>query len=107
MTAHETRIRIEPSPALAPRCVTILGATGSIGASTIDLIRQGRGRFQVVALTANRNAPALARLARELGARYAAVADAKAYGELKEALAGTGIEVGGGEAGLLEAAARP
>ncbi len=107
MTAHETRIRVEPSPALVPRRVTILGATGSIGANTIDLIRQGRGRFQVEALTANRNVPALARLARELGARYAAVADAKVYGELKQALAGTGIEVGGGEAGLLEAAARP
>ncbi|HWP27800.1 MAG TPA: 1-deoxy-D-xylulose-5-phosphate reductoisomerase [Xanthobacteraceae bacterium] len=107
MTAVGTRIRIEPSPAIAPRRVTILGATGSIGASTIDLIRQSGGRFCIEALTANRNAPQLARLARELNARYAAVADARAYDELKEALSGSGIEAGGGEDGLLEAARRP
>ncbi len=107
MTAHGTRLRVELSPAPLPRRVTILGATGSIGASTIDLIRQNGGRFRVEALTAHRNVPALARLARELGARYAAVADARAYRDLKEALAGSGIETGGGETGLLEAAERP
>jgi 1-deoxy-D-xylulose-5-phosphate reductoisomerase len=109
MTAHETRtkIRVDLSPATAPRRVTILGATGSIGGSTIDLIRQSSGRFGVEALTANRNAPVLARLARELGARYAAVADTKAYADLKAALSGSGIEAGAGESGLLEAAMRP
>jgi 1-deoxy-D-xylulose-5-phosphate reductoisomerase len=107
MTAHETRIRVELRPAIAPRRVTILGATGSIGASTVDLIQQSGGRFRVEALTANRNVPALARLARELEARYAAVADARAYSDLKEALSGSGIEAGGGETGLLEAARRP
>lgn len=107
MTALGTRFHVEPTPAIVPRRVTILGATGSIGASTIDLIRQSRGRFHVEALTANRNVQMLARLARELGARYVAVADAGAYRALKDALSGSGIEVGGGEAGLLEAAARP
>ena len=91
----------------AARSVTVLGATGSIGASTIDLIKRGRGRFRVEALCANRNAVELARLARELGARYAAIADANAYRELKDALAGSGIEIGGGPAALIEAAERP
>jgi 1-deoxy-D-xylulose-5-phosphate reductoisomerase len=107
MTAHGTRIRVELRPAAVPRRVTILGATGSIGASTIDLIRRSGARFCIEALTANRNVSALARLARELGARYAAVADATAYPDLKEELAGSGIEAGGGEAGLIEAAVRP
>jgi 1-deoxy-D-xylulose-5-phosphate reductoisomerase len=107
MTALGTRIRVEPTEAMVPRRVTILGATGSIGSSTVDLIRNNLGRFSIEAVTANRNVPELARLARELGARYAAVAEAGAYRDLKEALAGSGIKVGAGEAGLLEAAARP
>ena len=89
------------------RSVTLLGATGSIGASTIDLLKRERGRYRVEAVTAHRNAASLARLARELGARYAAVADPQAYRELKESLAGSGIESGAGESGLMEAAQRP
>jgi 1-deoxy-D-xylulose-5-phosphate reductoisomerase len=85
----------------------VLGATGSIGASTIDLIRRDRARFQVEALTARRNGAALAQLARELNARFAAVADPAAFGELKEALAGTGIEAAAGESAVAEAATRP
>jgi 1-deoxy-D-xylulose-5-phosphate reductoisomerase len=87
--------------------VTVLGATGSIGASTIDLLRREGARFRVEALTANRNALALARLAIEFGARFAAVADPAAYHDLKQALAGTGIEAGAGDTALLEAAQRP
>jgi 1-deoxy-D-xylulose-5-phosphate reductoisomerase len=89
------------------RSVTILGATGSIGASTIDLIKREPQRYRVEALTANKNAAALAALARELGARFAAVGDQSAYGELKEALSGSGIEAGAGESALVEAAERP
>jgi 1-deoxy-D-xylulose-5-phosphate reductoisomerase len=107
MATQRPKIRSEIEPALAERSVTVLGATGSIGASTIDLIKRGAGRFRVEALSANRNVAALARLARELGARYAAVADAAAYRDLKAALAGSGIEAGGGEAALIEAAERP
>jgi len=95
------------TPALAERSVTLLGATGSIGASTIDLLKRGRGRFRVEAVSANRNAAALAALARDLGARFATVGDPAAYGELKESLSGTGIEAAAGESGLLEAAQRP
>src|SRR5450631_2945524 len=72
------------------RSVSVLGATGSIGDSTMDLLRAARGRYQVQALTANTNVQGLAALAKEFGARYAAVADASLLGELREALAGTG-----------------
>ena len=67
--------------------VTLLGATGSIGSSTADLLRLHRERFRVEAVTAQRNAASLAKLARELGAKFAVVADPGCYGELKDALA--------------------
>jgi 1-deoxy-D-xylulose-5-phosphate reductoisomerase len=89
------------------RSISILGATGSIGASTIDLIKRERSRYRVEALSANTNASALAALARELNARFAAIADPKAYDELKAALAGSGIAAGAGESALVEAAAYP
>ena len=82
-----------------PRTVTLLGATGSIGSSTVDLLRQEAGRYRVEAVTAHRNAAALARLAREFGARFAAVADPDAYGELKAELSGSGIEAAAGASG--------
>ena len=87
--------------------VTILGATGSIGASTVDLIERNRSRYRVEALTARRNAGTLAKLARALGARFAAVADPAAYAELTDGLAGSGIAAGAGESALLEAAQQP
>ncbi|MGH6664014.1 MAG: 1-deoxy-D-xylulose-5-phosphate reductoisomerase [Pseudolabrys sp.] len=100
--------RSRPRPAATgPRRVTILGATGSIGASTIDLIKRESKRFRVEAVTAKRNAAALAKIARELGAQFAAVADPAVYGELKEGLAGSGIAAAAGEQALLEAAQRP
>lgn len=87
--------------------VTVLGATGSIGQSTIDLLLRHRDRFAVEALTAHRNAAALARDAIALGARFAAIADESKFAELKSALAGTGIAAGAGDAALMEAAQRP
>jgi 1-deoxy-D-xylulose-5-phosphate reductoisomerase len=90
-----------------PRTVTLLGATGSIGASTIDLLRQEAARYQVEAVTADRNAAALARLARELGARFAVVADPAAYRELKAELSGSNIEPAAGPDAIVEAAQRP
>jgi len=97
----------QSAPAFAERTVTLLGATGSIGASTIDLLKRDRERYRVEALTAHRSAAALAALAREVGARFAAVGDPAAYRELKDALAGTGIAAGAGESALIEAAQRP
>ena len=91
----------------APRSVTILGATGSIGASTIDLLKRNRSRYRVEAVSANRNGRALARIARELDARFAAVADEGAYRDLKEGLAGSGIEAAAGPSAMIEAARRP
>src|SRR5690606_21544897 len=89
------------------RSITILGATGSVGASTLDLIRRNRDQWRVVALTAQRHADALAELAREFGAELAVVSDESALPELREALAGTGIEAASGAGALVEAAARP
>ena len=89
------------------RTVTVLGATGSIGDSTMDLLRSARGRYRVEALTANSNAKMLAKLAREFDARFVAVADTSCFGELKDALAGSGIECGVGESAIIEAASRP
>src|SRR3954466_5499094 len=99
-------IGIQPlrKPDAAPRRVTILGATGSIGSSTIDLLKRQKGRFTVEALTAHRNGAALAKLARELGARFAAVADPAAYKELKSELSGSKVEVAAGSDAVAEAA---
>lgn len=88
------------------RTLTLLGATGSIGSSTLDLVRRNPAAWRVVALTANGNAPALARLAIEFGVELAVVADESALPALREALAGTGIEAAGGAAALVDAAAR-
>jgi 1-deoxy-D-xylulose-5-phosphate reductoisomerase len=88
------------------RTLTVLGATGSIGASTLDLIRRNRGDWRVVALTAHSSAAELARLAREFEAKVAVVADEAHLPALRDALAGSGIEAAGGPAALIEAAAR-
>ena len=89
------------------RTVTILGATGSIGASTLDLIRRERDKWRVAALTANGNAADLARLAREFGAELAVVADEAALPELRAALEGSVIAARGGAEALVEAASLP
>jgi 1-deoxy-D-xylulose-5-phosphate reductoisomerase len=94
-------------PAIAIRTITILGATGSIGASTVDLIRRESERFRVESISARRNAAALAKIAREVGARHAVVADPAAYQELKSALSGSRVEAAAGEGALMEAAQRP
>jgi len=88
------------------RSITILGATGSIGSSTLDLIRREPDKWRVVALTANGNAVELGNLAREFQAEVAVVADDAALPALREALAGTTIEAAAGAAALIEAAAR-
>ncbi len=86
--------------------VSIFGATGSVGLSTLDLIRANRDDYRVVALTANGNAGELAKLAREFEAEIAVCADEAAYPALKGALAGTGIEAAAGEGALIAAARR-
>lgn len=100
-------LRNNKAAASAVRTVSVLGATGSIGDSTMDLLRGARDRYQVEALTANSNVHGLAKLAKEFGARFAAIADPARLSELKDALAGTRIECGAGESAIIEAAARP
>ncbi len=86
--------------------VTILGATGSIGRSTTDLLAQHRERFRVGAVVGGRDAVALANVARETGASFAALADPAAGPALAKALSGSGIPSGAGEAAVLDAVAR-
>ena len=86
------------------RTVTILGATGSIGASTLDLIERNPDRFQVEALTAASNAEALADAARRTRARLAVIADEGKLSDLESRLAGSGCLARAGEAALVEAA---
>ncbi|MCJ2006240.1 1-deoxy-D-xylulose-5-phosphate reductoisomerase [Methylobacterium sp. J-092] len=86
--------------------VTILGATGSIGRSTTDLLAQHPDRFRVGAVVGGRDAAALAKVARETGARFAALADPAAGAALAEALSGSGIPSGAGEAAVLDAVAQ-
>ncbi len=89
------------------RTLTLLGATGSIGASTLDLVRRNRSEWQVEALTAQCSAAELAALAIEFGAKLAVVGDEGCLSELREALGSSGIEAAGGRQALVEAAARP
>ncbi|QCI68430.1 1-deoxy-D-xylulose-5-phosphate reductoisomerase [Phreatobacter stygius] len=89
------------------RALTILGATGSVGTNTLDLVARHRDRFRVEAVTANGHAEELAAIARAHGARFAAVADVTAYAALKAALAGSGIETAAGPEAIVAAAARP
>jgi 1-deoxy-D-xylulose-5-phosphate reductoisomerase len=89
------------------RTITVLGATGSIGDSTMDLLRASPERYQVEALTANGNVEGLVKLAKEFRARFVAVADASKLGELRDALAGTNIAFGAGDSAIIEAAERP
>ncbi|NNF90238.1 MAG: 1-deoxy-D-xylulose-5-phosphate reductoisomerase, partial [Boseongicola sp.] len=89
------------------RRVTIFGSTGSIGCNTVDLIQRAPEEYEVVALTGGRNVRMLAEQAMALGATLAVTAFEDSHDDLKDALAGTGIETAAGEAALVEAAARP
>lgn len=89
-----------------PRRVTILGSTGSIGCSTIDLIERDPDAYVVEALTANRSVDALADQARRFNARFVAVADPDCYDALKTAMSGTTAEIAAGPEAIVEAAAR-
>ncbi|MWD27788.1 1-deoxy-D-xylulose-5-phosphate reductoisomerase [Aquicoccus sp. SCR17] len=89
------------------RRVTILGATGSIGQNTIDLIDRDPEGFEVVALTGGRNIARLAEDARRLRAQLAVTADEALLPDLRAALQGSGVEAAAGAQALCEAASRP
>jgi 1-deoxy-D-xylulose-5-phosphate reductoisomerase len=91
----------------APRTVTVLGSTGSVGTQTVDLLNGAPDRFQVRALVAGRNAALLAQQAIALKARLAVIADPSGYLALRQALAGTGIDTAAGTEAVVEAATLP
>lgn len=97
----------EPRTARAPRRVSVLGSTGSVGCNTLDLIERNSENFQVVALTANKNVDALAAQAIKFRPKVVAIADPACYRPLKDALSNTGIEVAAGAQSLVDAATRP
>ena len=99
--------RVVAPSAETPRRITILGATGSIGRSTLALVAEAPDAYRVEALTGFRNVDALARSARIAGARLAVIGDPDGYLDLKAALAGSGIEAAAGAEALVEAAERP
>ena len=88
------------------RSLTILGATGSIGRSTADVVLAHRDEFRVEAVVGGSNAAALAQVAQRIGAKFAALADDRGNAELKQALSGTGIESGAGHSAVAEAVQR-
>ncbi|MXO64343.1 1-deoxy-D-xylulose-5-phosphate reductoisomerase [Altericroceibacterium endophyticum] len=92
---------------MTQRSISILGATGSIGSSTLDLIRRNRDKWRVVALTAHSRVDELASLAREFDAELAVISDEKRLPDLRDALSGSNVEIACGAAALCDAAARP
>jgi 1-deoxy-D-xylulose-5-phosphate reductoisomerase len=87
------------------RTVTVLGATGSVGRSTLDLVARAPERFEVIALTANRDVEGLAVAARHVRAQRAVIAEHSLLAPLREALAGSGVEAAAGPSAVLDAAA--
>ena len=87
--------------------LTVLGATGSVGRTTLALVRQHPGRFLIEALTAGSNWQDLAAAAREMRPRFVAIRDERTLPELRDALSDLPIEVAAGRSGLDEAARRP
>lgn len=92
------------------RRITVLGSTGSVGCSTLDLMAEaekGGAEFQVEALTGGANIAVLIEQARRWRPRVAVTADPNRLAELRDGLAGTGVEVAAGDAAVVEAATRP
>ena len=89
------------------KTVSILGSTGSVGRSTVDLILSAPEKFSVQALTCNSNVALLAEQAKKLNVRLAVTADQNSYKNLKQLLSGTGIEVAAGPQAVIDAASRP
>lgn len=86
------------------RSISVFGATGSVGASTLDLVRRNRADWDVIALTAHTNFSDLAALAREFRPHIVIIGDEARAGDLRDALHGEGIVVGAGAKALVDAA---
>ena len=99
--------RTAPYPVPSRKRVTILGATGSVGRSTIDLIVRNPHLYTVEALTAYTNVDELIAAARQVKPQLAVIGDPEKYTALRDGLSGTGIEAAAGPQAVTEAAARP
>jgi 1-deoxy-D-xylulose-5-phosphate reductoisomerase len=101
---------IGPSPsvvaAAAPRSISILGSTGSVGTNTVDLLLRNPLNYTVESLTANRNVDLLAEQAEKLHAKFVAIADPDCYKSLKSKISDSTIEVAAGDDAVNEAARR-
>ena len=103
-------MKVEPRAASAAqtvKSVTILGSTGSVGCNTLDLIERSPNRFRVDVLTGNKNVDLLIKQARAFRPKLAVIGSEDKYLELKQGLAGTGIEIAAGAAAIAEAATLP
>lgn len=87
--------------------ISVFGSTGSVGVQTLELIAAAPEKYEVAVLTGGRNVPLLAEQALAFGARTAVVADEALTQNLRDALAGSGIQAAGGRSALIEAAATP
>ena len=90
-----------------PRSLTLLGSTGSVGCSTLDLVLRDPASYDVIALTARNNVDLLVEQAKQVRPQMVAIADPDQYQPLKEALNGSNIHVAAGPSGLIEAAEQP
>lgn len=92
---------------MAVRTVSILGSTGSVGRSTVDLLQHHSNEYRVNVLTAHRNVKLLAEQADALNARKAVIGDVSLYNELRSLLSHTDIQVDAGRAAIIKAAVEP
>ncbi len=109
---HPNHFEIESLEPVLARSVTVLGSTGSIGVSTLDVVAHARATYgaevmPVEAITAQGRVDDLIKQARAIQPRIAVIGDETLYAALKDGLAGTGIEAAAGRAAVIEAAARP
>jgi 1-deoxy-D-xylulose-5-phosphate reductoisomerase len=112
LAANRSRIEIPDLSSVIDRRITVLGSTGSIGVSTLDVIAHARkcygaGAMPLEALTAHRNVKTLAEQAKAMKPKLAVIGDETLYDELKAALAGSGIETAAGRQAVIAAAGRP
>jgi 1-deoxy-D-xylulose-5-phosphate reductoisomerase len=103
-------VRSQPSTisgTKAPKLVTVLGSTGSVGQNTLDLVSRAPDAYRIQALTGNKNVEELVRQARKFKPNLAVIADDTKYAALKDGLSGSGVEVAAGREALVQAAAIP
>jgi 1-deoxy-D-xylulose-5-phosphate reductoisomerase len=105
LSAHAPQGR--PTPLARPKRIAVLGSTGSVGCSTLDLVERHADRFEIEALTAHRNVKLLIEQALRHRPAFAVIADESLYPALKSALAGSGVEAAAGMDAVIEAARRP